>query len=120
MKALTDAVAQGHQGRPLFGALDPHRPLGQLLESFLVEFFQELKEDLRLRGPGEFLGTRQSGLPDFRVANLVRDTRLLAMARETAEAWVEADPKLAAPASVALRAVLQRRWAGRLGLASIG
>jgi ATP-dependent DNA helicase RecG len=82
--------------------------------------FRIAEVDLELRGPGEFLGTRQSGLPDFRVANLVRDTRLLTLAQESAQAWVDADPALSAPASTALRAVLQRRWAGRLGLGAIG
>jgi ATP-dependent DNA helicase RecG len=82
--------------------------------------FKIAEVDLELRGPGEFLGTRQSGLPDFRVANLVRDTRLLSLAHEAADAWLDADPTLSAASSVALRAVLQRRWAGRLGLAAIG
>src|ERR1035437_2805169 len=40
------------------------------------------EQDLKLRGPGEFLGTRQSGMPDMLLANLVTDTRLLERARE--------------------------------------
>lgn len=76
--------------------------------------------DLRIRGPGEFLGTRQSGLPDFRVANLLRDTRVMGEARDAALAWLEIDPDLSSEASVGLRAVLKSRWAGRLGLAGIG
>ncbi|HYD48228.1 MAG TPA: ATP-dependent DNA helicase RecG [Terriglobales bacterium] len=76
--------------------------------------------DLEMRGPGELLGTRQSGLPDFRAANLVRDRALLVAARDAAKQWLEHDPTLSKPESTALRAVLAQRWAGRLELAEIG
>ncbi|MFQ5666519.1 MAG: ATP-dependent DNA helicase RecG [Candidatus Binatia bacterium] len=82
--------------------------------------FKVAEVDLELRGPGELLGTRQSGLPDFRVANLIRDRRLLDEARAAADAWLRADPRLERPESRALRAVLVHRWAGRLELAEIG
>ncbi len=82
--------------------------------------FRIAEIDLELRGPGEFLGTRQSGLPDFRVANLIRDSRVLQEARQRAEEWLAQDPTLAGPDSAGLRAVLKHRWAGRLGLAEIG
>jgi ATP-dependent DNA helicase RecG len=75
---------------------------------------------LTFRGPGEFLGTRQSGMPDFRVANIVRDSRILEIAREEAEAWLAKDPDLTAPTSRRLRTVLEDRWAGRLELARVG
>ncbi len=74
--------------------------------------------DLETRGPGELLGLRQSGLPDFRAANLVRDVRILEDARHEAEAQLRADPGLGA--SPALRRVLEHRWRGRLGLAQVG
>jgi ATP-dependent DNA helicase RecG len=76
--------------------------------------------DLQLRGPGDFLGTRQAGLPPFRVANLLRDTDLLRAARDEAAHWLEHDPALARPESQAVRAVLHHRWAGRLELAKVG
>jgi len=76
--------------------------------------------DLRLRGPGDFLGTRQSGLPDFRVANLIRDGRILEEARRAAQSWLERDPELALEESKLLRAVLAHRWSGRLELATTG
>jgi len=82
--------------------------------------FEIAEMDLRLRGPGDFLGTRQSGLPDFRVANLVRDGRVLEEARRAAQSWLDRDPDLTAPESVAIRAVLRHRWAGRLELATTG
>ena len=51
--------------------------------------FQVAEEDLRLRGPGEFIGTRQSGLPMFQVASLVRDVDILLLAREQASMFLE-------------------------------
>ncbi len=82
--------------------------------------FRIAEADLQQRGPGDFLGTRQAGLPPFRVANLVRDTRLLAIARDEALAWLAHDPTLARPESAVVRAVLAHRWAGRLELARVG
>src|SRR5436190_3417787 len=51
--------------------------------------FRLAEVDLRLRGPGELAGTRQSGLPEFRVANLMEDTALLSLAQREAKKWVE-------------------------------
>jgi ATP-dependent DNA helicase RecG len=82
--------------------------------------FKIAEADLKLRGPGEMLGTRQAGLPDFRLANVLRDASLLLQAREEALAWLETDPRLARPESRALKAVLRHRWGGRLELGSIG
>jgi ATP-dependent DNA helicase RecG len=81
--------------------------------------FRIAEADLEIRGPGDFLGTRQAGLPDFRVANILRDGRILETAREEAFALVEKDPGLAAAEHVLLRQELARRWGGRLELAAI-
>ena len=56
--------------------------------------FKIAEEDLEIRGPGEFLGTRQSGLPEFRMASLVRDGRLLQQAKESAVKLIKKDPQL--------------------------
>ena len=82
--------------------------------------FQIAEVDLEIRGPGELLGTRQSGLPDFRVANLIRDRGILQDTRRAADMWLEADPRFERPESQPLRVVLAHRWAGRLELAEIG
>ncbi|RNC67184.1 MAG: ATP-dependent DNA helicase RecG [Desulfuromonadales bacterium] len=81
--------------------------------------FRIAEADLEIRGPGDFLGTRQAGLPDFRVANILRDGRILEEARKEAFAVVERDPDLKQSEHVKLRAELARRWGGRLELAGI-
>ena len=65
--------------------------------------------DLELRGAGEVLGTRQSGLPEFQVARLPEDAELLERARARADALIDGDPGLADPEHALLRdAVLAR------------
>ena len=82
--------------------------------------FTIAEEDLAIRGPGEFMGIRQSGLPDFRVANILRDGRILNEARKEAFSLVENDPFLEKPEHAALKEVLMKRWEGRLDLAKTG
>ncbi|HXF27920.1 MAG TPA: ATP-dependent DNA helicase RecG [Bryobacteraceae bacterium] len=74
--------------------------------------------DMKLRGPGEFFGTRQAGLPAFRIANLIRDQDVLEVARSEAKAFIEQPP-----AEEALRdAVIYIRdhWQRRYGLVQVG
>lgn len=81
--------------------------------------FQVAEADLRIRGPGDFLGTRQSGIPDLRIANLLRDGHLLEVAR-TAAFDLAARPEFFTEPDFALtRMELQHRWGSRLELASI-
>jgi ATP-dependent DNA helicase RecG len=82
--------------------------------------FRIAEADLELRGPGEFFGTRQSGIPEFRAAELLRDTALLEDARREANGMVSRDPELADPAHRPLRALLLARWRGKLALATSG
>lgn len=82
--------------------------------------FEIAEADLEIRGPGEFLGTRQAGLPDFRVANLLRDGRILEEARQEAFRLVDENDILNDPEFADLRKELHSRWGSRLELASLG
>jgi len=82
--------------------------------------FRIAEADLALRGPGELLGTRQSGLADFRLANLARDAQLLLQARQEALDWLARDPSLTQTESEPLRKLLKHRWGGKLELGGIG
>jgi len=82
--------------------------------------FKIAEEDLALRGPGEFFGIRQSGLPDFRVAHVIRDTPILIEARKEAFRLIQEDPELVHPAHGGLKDLFIKRWRGRMELATIG
>jgi ATP-dependent DNA helicase RecG len=97
---------------------DARRRIGAMTRT--NDGFKIAETDLSVRGPGDFFGTRQSGLPEFRVADLVRDGAALEEARQDALALVARDPKLLEPEHRALRAALLARWRGKLDLASVG
>ncbi|OQY80380.1 MAG: ATP-dependent DNA helicase RecG, partial [Chloroflexi bacterium UTCFX4] len=73
--------------------------------------FKLAEADLLLRGPGEFFGSRQSGLPDLKVAQLT-DVKLLEQARHTAAAIFARDPKLQAPENQLLKKGISAFWKG--------
>jgi ATP-dependent DNA helicase RecG len=85
-------------------------PLSELARARLAclrdtnDGFEIARRDLELRGPGELLGTRQTGLAELKVADLVRDADMLPVVRDTAEMLLrDADPNIAA---------LRARWIG--------
>jgi len=86
--------------------------------------FELAELDLAMRGPGEFFGTRQAGLPDFRVANLIRDRQLLELAKQEAERFASAGKGTEAEGTEAERARvwahLKEAWQRRYGLVEAG
>ena len=114
-------LSQLHQlrGRVGRGAAQSHcvllykPPLGRIAKERLAvlrdtnDGFVVAQRDLELRGPGELLGTRQTGLPDYRVANLVRDAELMPQVQITAEAIRKSSSRRAA--------AIVRRWLGDAG-----
>ena len=81
--------------------------------------FRIAEADLEIRGPGDFLGTRQSGLPDFRVASILRDGVILEQARSAAFDFLDKDIYLQTAESTRIKDELLRRWGTRLELAGI-
>ena len=97
----------------LFG--NPSTPEAQKRLRALAETgdgFKIAEEDLRIRGPGEMIGLRQSGIPEFRVADPVRDAAVLMQAREDAGRLLASDPGLKGGECVELRMFLKRRYGG--------
>jgi ATP-dependent DNA helicase RecG len=81
--------------------------------------FELAEADFRLRGPGDLLGRRQSGLPPMKIADLTRDIKVLTTARALAQAIVEEDPQLQAEELKELKEQVMRRYQSRLNLGDV-
>ena len=81
--------------------------------------FEIAEEDLKIRGPGDFMGTRQSGLPVLKIANLIRDIKVLDVARKEAFALIDRDPNLDDPANQSLKNTVHRLLGNYLPLMEI-
>jgi len=82
--------------------------------------FRLAEIDFQLRGPGDLFGTRQHGLPPFRIADLIRDHEILQEARQDAQHLVTADPGLSQPEHAGLRGQVLRRYGRALELGDVG
>ncbi|MEM7627407.1 MAG: ATP-dependent DNA helicase RecG [Planctomycetota bacterium] len=82
--------------------------------------FKIAELDLQIRGMGEILGTRQSGLPPMKLAEIPKDMDLLNLAKRDAQALVEADAELSRPEHEMLRKVLMLQYGRALGLVDVG
>jgi ATP-dependent DNA helicase RecG len=100
------------------GSEDARRRLEILCET--NDGFRIAEVDLELRGPGEFIGTRQSGIPAFLYANLVRDRKALELAKVEAERFIAKLRQNPAPDVKKAAALIRERWQGRYGLAMVG
>ena len=88
---------------------DDSRQRLEVLEQ-TADGFEVAESDLRFRGAGEVLGTRQAGFQGFRVAHLVHDYEVLRAARGEARDWLAQDPGLRSEVSRRIREVLRHRW----------
>lgn len=81
--------------------------------------FKIAEHDLKLRGPGELFSTRQHGLPDLKIANILDDFDLLTFARKNAFELVDSDPTLSQPENLNIRKALIQKFAEKIDLADI-
>jgi ATP-dependent DNA helicase RecG len=111
--ARSHCVLIGHASTP-----DAAERLGVLAST--ADGFELAEKDLEIRGPGELFGSRQSGGAPLKVADLMRDRELLAMARRDAREWVDRSPGLARPEEAVLRRRMWRLYGESLGLGDVG
>ncbi|HEY8552364.1 MAG TPA: ATP-dependent DNA helicase RecG [Thermaerobacter sp.] len=110
---LRGRVGRGTKESLCILVADPATPEGRMRLEALCRTqsgFEIAEFDLRLRGPGDFFGTRQHGLPPLRIADPVRDAQLLRQARQAARRLLEQDPELRRPEHQALRREVLDRY----------
>jgi len=98
------------------GGEDARKRLGVMVKT--TDGFKIAEDDLSIRGPGEFFGTRQSGMPDLKIANLLRDVKLLEISRKEAFSLIDREPLLAG--YPLLRRSVEDFWGERLEVFKTG
>ncbi len=116
----------GRGAKPSYCILIADEPVGEDTRKRLQTMvetqdgFRIAEVDLALRGPGEFFGTRQHGLPELKIADIVADSSLLFAARDEAFALARQDPQLRQPGHAAIRAHLLQHYREKLEFVQIG
>jgi ATP-dependent DNA helicase RecG len=116
---LTEAKYNPHEVEDVHNAVyrEGRRRMEVMTET--TDGFVIAEEDLLLRGPGEIAGTRQSGLPELHIADVVKDIDILEQARQAAFQFVAGQPDLDAPEYAALKRYLDARFTARVDLARV-
>ncbi|GJQ30372.1 MAG: ATP-dependent DNA helicase RecG [Phycisphaerae bacterium] len=120
---LRGRVGRGTRASVCYLIADPTTPDAEARLRTLAtcrDGFDLAEKDLELRGPGELFGTKQSGLPPFRIADLTRDRDLLNMARRDAAEWIKTSPRLERPDETLVRRRLMKAYGSALGLGDVG
>jgi ATP-dependent DNA helicase RecG len=105
----------------IFG--EPNNPdTEERLKTFVKtrDGFEIAEADFRIRGPGQFFGTQQSGMPELKVADLLRDTKILSEARDAAFELVKSDDRLQKAEHAGLRSRVKEVLGAKLGLVDVG
>ncbi len=119
---LRGRIGRGEHPGKCFLLAEPSSPEARQRLEVLTQTndgFRIAEEDLRIRGPGQFFGTQQSGLPEFRCYDF-SDTGVLEQAREDAFGLVETDPELARPEHALLRERVMEDYGKRFAFAEVG
>ena len=112
---LRGRVGRGEHASFCVLIADPKTDVGRARLEVMTQTrdgFKIAEEDLKIRGPGDFYGTRQSGMPDLLIGDILRDIELLTETREAAFDLVESDPQLRKSENRALRKALERTKTG--------
>ncbi len=119
---LRGRVGRGAKASQCLLVCDDPADIGERLTVFcaIADGFKLAEEDLRLRGPGEFLGEAQHGQPFFKVGDLLKDGLLIARARQTAKQLVDGGYTLTVKEFANINRVLQKRFGTKLTLSRIG
>lgn len=120
---LRGRVGRGDQPSVCVLVAEPKTDDGKLRLQAMVESssgFTLAQRDLEIRGPGDVFGTRQSGMPPFKVANPLEDHELLGMARRDAAAWIERSPRLEDANEGLIRRRLLKAHGQWLGVGDVG
>lgn len=109
----------GHVAVMTDGDLDPSDNERLTIFEKTLDGFELAEADFRIRGPGEMLGRKQSGMPAMLIADLSRDEKVVATARRMAQGLVDEDPQLSAAEMARLRDQVMRRYRRRLDLGDV-
>jgi ATP-dependent DNA helicase RecG len=82
--------------------------------------FKIAEVDLKLRGPGDFFGTKQSGMPELHIANVLEDGPIISIARREAFGLVESDPQLRSPENQSIRKYFSEKLKDSLAFIQVG
>ena len=120
---LRGRVGRGkHNSYCLLVAYPPMTDDGKLRVKAMMDTcdgFKIAEQDLQIRGPGDFMGTRQSGMPTLRFANIIRDIPIIETTRKEAFALIDRDPKLTDPEHQSLKHAFQEYLGDRLDFMDI-
>ena len=111
-------AVQGVCGAVTASGDEPHGRIDAFVAT--TDGFELAEKDLLLRGPGDLVGTRQSGSPPMYLADLLRDASVVAEARRDALDLYLRDPMLADPALARMKQLIVKRWGETLGLGQVG
>ena len=112
---LRGRVGRGEHASFCILIADPKTDVGRARLEVMTQTrdgFKIAEEDLKLRGPGDFYGTRQSGMPELLIGDILRDIDILTETRAAAFALVEGDPEMTKPENRALRRAIERTKTG--------
>ena len=82
--------------------------------------FEIASEDLKMRGPGEFIGTRQHGFPEFKAGDIIKDINLIETAKDIAAQIIQKDPKLVSKENYNIRLLLDKKYSSLYKTIQVG